>query len=196
MTENVNRLPKKRNFKKYSAEEFFEFTKGREERYELIDGQIRLMASPSTKHQRISRKISNILSDYFKDKTCEPFYSPLDVVLFQKTKKDDSRNIFQPDIFVVCDPNKITEKRIVSAPDFIIEIVSPSNPEDDYIDKLVVYMKYGVREYWIVNPDTRKILVYIKDKEIFQNDAYTFEDKIKVSIFEDLEIDFKNLNLL
>jgi len=110
-------------------------------------------------------------------------------------EKDDSHNVFQPDIFVVCDPKKIFEERIYGTPDFIIEVISPSNSERDYGHKLNVYMKCGVREYWIITPETDSVLVYTKEKDTVRLDMYTFEDKIKTSIFEDFEIDFKTLQI-
>ena len=92
------------------------------------------------------------------------------------------------------DPKKISKKRINGAPEFVIEIVGESNSALDYFYKLFTYMKYGVKEYWIVNPVTKNILVYINGEEI-KTASYTFEDKIKVSIFEDFEIDFKELRI-
>jgi Uma2 family endonuclease len=182
--------------RKFYYKEFLEFIKDKKERYELIEGNIYLMTSPSTNHQRIIGGIYGELRNYLKGKPCEPFMAPLDVVLFEKNKKKDCQNMFQPDVFVVCDPKKISKNRIDGAPDFIVEIVSPSNPEHDYFYKLNVYMKYGVREYWIVDPEKKQISVYInpKNKEV-RLSSYTFEDKIKSSIFEDFEIDFKELNL-
>jgi Uma2 family endonuclease len=182
--------------KKFNYKEFLEFTKDKEERYELIEGNIYLMASPSTNHQRIIREISRKIGNYLEGKTCEVFMAPLDVFLFEKNKKSDCQNVFQPDVFVVCDPKKISANRINGAPDFVVEIVSPSNPENDYFYKLNAYIRYGVCEYWIVDPETRQISVYVKlkNKEV-RHYSYTFEDKIKVSIFEDFEIDFKELNL-
>ena len=191
---DIQRDPKKKYNKKYTAKEFFEFTKDKEERYELIDGRIYMMASPNTEHQRITREIGAELRNYLKGKKCEPFMAPFDVVLFnKKNKKDKSQNVFQPDVFVVCDPKKISEERIYGAPDFIVEVVSPSNSERDYIDKLSAYMKYDVKEYWIINPETKQVYVYIKGKS--SSISYSFNDKIKVSIFDDFEIDFKELQI-
>ena len=190
-------IPKK---KKYTAEEFFEFTKDKEDRYELIDGRIYrmgdiyMMSSPAVKHQRIIREIGSELRNYLKGKKCEIFMAPLDVVLFKKDK-EKSQNVFQPDIFVVCDPKKISKERIYGAPDFIVEVISASNPENDCVYKLNVYMQYGVKEYWIVNPDTNNILVYIKDEDKIRFHIYTFSDKIKVGIFDGFEIDFKELQI-
>ena len=185
--------------KKYTAKEFFEFTKDKpeNERYELIDGEIYMMASPSTNHQRIGGFIYRQIGDYLDGKKCEVFISPLDVVLFEKDKKnenDKSQNVFQPDVFVVCDPEKISDKRIYGAPDFIIEIASPSSETNDYFKKFKVYFKYGVKEYWIVNPETKQITVYIDINDEYYK-TYTFDDKVKVSILDDLEIDFKALQI-
>ena len=138
---------------------------------------------------------------YLKGKGCRVFGAPLDVVLFERSdkdrkKKDNSQNVFQPDVFVVCDPKKIGANRIYGAPNFVAEVVSPSNDENDYIYKLNAYMMYGVKEYWIVDPDAKKIFVYAKNKKGFARPkVYTFEDKIKVGIFDDFEIDFNELRL-
>jgi len=200
MTEQIYPIDRGKVLKvkrRYNAYQFFKVTRDKAERYELIDGKIYMMASPSVNHQAISGYIYRKLGNYLEGKTCRAFIAPLDVVLFEKSKetKDNSQNVFQPDIFVVCNSKKITKNRIVGAPDFIVEVVSPSNSEDDYIKKYGVYMECGVREYWIVNPVKKKILVYTKNKKELDTYTYTFDDKVKVNIFGDLEIDFKELNL-
>ena len=208
VVKRINRIPKVK--RKYNAKEFFEFVKDKEERYELIDGEIHMMASPSVGHQDINGYIYRKLGNYLEGRRCRVFISPLDVILFEKNKtkeeqeninkrgknqKDDAQNVFQPDVFVVCSPKKISKNRINGAPDFVIEVLSPSNAENDYGYKLGAYMKYGVKEYWIVDPETKKILVYIKNKKRLSVNNFTFEDKIKISIFDDFEIDFKLLDL-
>ena len=183
---------------KITAKEFFEFTESRpeNERYELIDGRIYMMASPSVNHQYIIGEIHGELRNYLKGKKCRPFMAALDVVLFEKDKKTDaSQNVFQPDVFVVCDPNKIGDKRINGAPDLIVEVVSPSSEIHDYLRKFKVYMQYGVKEYWIANPMKKEITVYFNTEDEEDYKTYTFDDKIKVGIFEDLEIDFKELQI-
>ena len=181
--------------KKYSLKEFTEFVKNKEDRYELIDGEIHMMASPSMDHQDIAGFIYAELRKYLKDKPCKPFIAAFDVFLFEKKNKSKCQNVFQPDVFVVCNKNKMTQRGINGAPDFVVEIVSPSNSEHDYIDKLHAYMKHGVKEYWIVNPMTKKIFVYIKEKKEVNICQYTFSDTIKVSIFNDFSIDFKELQI-
>lgn len=90
---------------------------------------------------------------------------------------------------VICDPVKLTDRGCSGAPDWIIEIVSPSNSGNDYIRKLNLYMNAGVREYWIINPEDSTIFVYQLEKSKFTNIAYSFRDKIKADIFENLYID-------
>ena len=180
----------------YNAKKFFKFTKNTPEmeRYELINGKICLMPSNTVAHQCISGNLFCEIYDYLKIKKIgEIFPGRLDVVLFKKNKKK-SQNVFQPDIIVIFDPKKISKKRINGAPEFVIEIVGESNSALDYFYKLFTYMKYGVKEYWIVNPVTKNILVYINGKEV-KTASYTFDDKIKVSIFDDFEIDFKELQI-
>ena len=94
---------------------------------------------------------------------------------------------------MVCDRNKLDGNRCNGAPDFVIEIVSPGNPEDDYIRKLYYYKRYGVREYWIVDPTQKHIVVYYLEKTQFKMTTYTFQDKIKVNIYDDLLINFSEI---
>lgn len=192
MTE-MQKIPKRR-IKKYNAKEFFEYVNDKNERYELIEGRIYMMASPNVNHQRIARKILKKLENYLEGKPCEPFMAPLDVVLFEKeNEKDKSQNVYQPDLFVVCDQKKISDNRINGAPDFVIEVVSQSSETQDYFIKFQAYMKYGVREYWIVNPMTKQISVYINEKGRKECKHYTFSDKIPAGIFENFEIDFTEI---
>ena len=155
-----------------------------------------MMASPSVKHQEITLAIGAELKRYLKGKKCRPFIAPLDVVLFKKeNRKDKSHNVFQPDVFIVCDPKKISKDRIYGAPDLVIEITSPSSETRDYFNKFWLYKKYGVKEYWIVNPETKQVFVYMNGEE--EPVKYSFGDKIKVGIFgeEDFYIDFKELQI-
>ena len=111
----------------------------------------------------------------------------------QLCKEDDT--IVEPDISVICDPDKITERGCLGAPDWIIEIVSPSNAKHDYITKLSLYSNANVKEYWIIDAEQNKIYVYdLQDNKLVLS-PYTFRDKIKVGIYEDFYIDFSDLNL-
>ncbi|MCM1215288.1 MAG: Uma2 family endonuclease [Lachnospiraceae bacterium] len=163
-------------------------------RAELIDGQFYYMAAPSRIHQKILSELHISIGQYIrsKDGMCEVYPAPFAVRLFQ----DDNRTIVEPDISIICDPGKLTDKGCTGAPDWIIEIVSPSTSSHDYIRKLNLYAEAGVREYWIVNPMVQSIYVYFLEENKFRTAAYTFQDRIKVNIYDDLYIDFSNIRNL
>lgn len=104
------------------------------------------------------------------------------------------RTIVEPDISVICDRSKLTERGCTGAPDWIIEIVSPGNSSYDYIRKLNLYADAKVREYWIINPINCTVLVYHLEESKFEVALYTFQDKIKVNIYDDLWIDFAEID--
>lgn len=160
-------------------------------RAEVFEGIIYDMASPSQIHQTLSMELSNTLYNYIKSQkgSCQVFSAPFDVKL-----SDKPLIIVQPDILVICDKSKLDGSRCNGAPDFIIEIVSPSNAADDYIRKLYYYKDYGVREYWIVDPQRQKVIVYYLSKTDFEIEVYTFQDNIKTNIFDDLYIDFSKMD--
>lgn len=155
-------------------------------RAEVFDGIIYDMSSPSQEHQTISMELSTILNTYMKSKKapCRVFHAPFDVKLF-----DSPLTIVQPDILIVCDTDKLDGKRCNGAPDFIIEIVSPGNPADDYIRKLYYYKNAGVREYWIVDPRRKTVTVNYFEKNLLSI-QYSFDSTIKVNIYDDLLISF------
>ncbi|MCM1127738.1 MAG: Uma2 family endonuclease [Lachnospiraceae bacterium] len=157
-------------------------------RAELIDGQFYNMAAPSRIHQKILSELHITIGQYIREKggTCEVYPAPFAVKLFA----DDNKTIVEPDISVICNPDKLTSKGCTGAPDWIIEIVSPSTLSHDYIRKLNLYANAGVREYWIVNPTDQSLYVYFLEGDNFQTTAYTFKDKIKVNIYDDFIIDF------
>ncbi len=161
-------------------------------RVEVFEGQIYYMASPSQIHQTILTELLVSIRSYLKKKgdNCQVFPAPFDVKL-----SDHPLTLVQPDIMIVCDKDKLDGKRCNGSPDFVIEIISPSNPSDDYIRKLYYYKNYGVREYWIVDPRNQTILVYFFEQDSFNVRQYSFQDKIKVNIYDDLWIDFAELEL-
>lgn len=160
-----------------------------DKRVEVFDGVVYDMASPSQIHQTISMELSNIIYNYIKSKkgSCQLFSAPFDVKL-----SDKPLTIVQPDIMVICDKDKLDGKRCNGAPDFIIEIVSPGNPADDYICKLYYYKNAGVREYWIVDPRRKTVTVNYFEKNML-NIQYSFDSIIKVNIYNDLLINFPEI---
>lgn len=162
-------LPKSNN---YTIKDIYALPDG--QRAELIDGQIYNMAPPGYLHQKLVMELSATIRDYIKSHggSCEVLPAPFAVFLNQ-----DDHNYVEPDISVICDPNKINDKGCNGAPDFIIEIVSPGSQRMDYLTKLFKYRTAGVCEYWIVNPMTQAVQTYFfGDIEDF--DQYSFDDKI------------------
>lgn len=162
---------------KYTAEEYFNETPETNKHVELRDGDIIDFASPSVLHQSVIGELFTEINRFIKANkgSCKPFISPLDVKL-------DDYNVVQPDIFVICDPSKFDDKRCYGAPDWTIEVLS-ENRKDDLIDKLALYQKHGVREYWIVDPKNEKTLVYFFEKSDLPN-IYTFDSSIPVGIYD------------
>lgn len=174
--------------KRYTEEDYYNLPE--EIRAELIDGQFYYMAAPSRIHQKILMELSGTIRDYIRSGkgSCEVYPAPFAVKLFQ-----NKATIVEPDISVICETHKLTDQGCTGAPDWIIEIISPSTSSHDYIRKLNLYANAGVREYWIINPKNGTVLVYFFEETSFEVMQYTFKDRIKVNIYDDLWIDFAEL---
>lgn len=160
-------------------------------RFELIDGVLYYVSAPSTSHQGIVGEIFVELRNFIRGKKgkCVPFGSPVDVHLLK-----DNRTMIQPDVFVVCDRDKIIDIRIEGAPDFAVEVLSPSSRKKDTVIKVQKYKEAGVREFWLVDPMKEKVMVYDSAKgEAFS--IYSFRDKVPVGIFDgELVIDMATVS--
>ena len=161
----------------YTTDDIYALPDG--ERAELIDGEIYYMAPPSTKHQMLVMNLSYQIKDYIihQNGKCNVFPAPFAVFL-----NEDDTTYVEPDISVICDPHKITDNGCQGAPDWVIEIVSPSSKTMDYYTKLFKYQTAGVREYWIVDPNKQRVTVYFFEKEDVEE--YPFGDDIPVGIYE------------
>lgn len=156
---------------------------------ELIDGQIFYHAAPSTEHQEVVIELATVIRNYIKqnDGNCKVYPAPFAVFL------QDDKHYVEPDISVICDKDKIDNKGCHGAPDWIIEVVSQDTMHHDTIRKLKLYFNVGVREYWIVDPDDKTVIVYNFEKET-KISFHGFE-KVKAGIYEDLEIDFSGIDI-
>ena len=157
------------------------------ERYQLIDGEAYMMASPSVSHQAVVRELLLHFGNWLRDKTCQVFTTPLDVRLFPKKDRSDN-TIFQPDLLVVCDSKKLSTKSVDGPPDLIIEIMSPSNTHSQLFYKFNYYLIAGVKEYWVVDPDEKIVNVYIYNKGRYFTTLYKDNDRIPVTTLPGLEI--------
>ncbi|HBF33297.1 TPA: Uma2 family endonuclease, partial [Candidatus Sumerlaeota bacterium] len=152
---------------------------------------------PTTTHQRVIGRLFNYISRFLDGKRCEVFIAPFDVRFCEPgTPDEEVRDILQPDIVVVCDPKKIDERGCKGAPDFIVEITSPSTSARDKTVKLGVYEKYGVREYWIVDLPANTLSVYLFDaatKRYAPPLVLEMQGKRAVAALPGLEIDLSNV---
>ncbi len=172
------------------------------ERWELINGVAYDMSpAPSRKHQDLFGILFGEFYNYLKNKDCTVYAAPFDVRLPEGFQSDsDIKTVVQPDISVFCDQDKLDDRGAIGAPDLIIEILSPSTAAKDLKEKFFLYESAGVKEYWIVDPSNETLTVYIldKDNKYQRGIVYAGEDKLKVGIFEDLEIEmedvFKNIH--
>lgn len=172
--------------KEYTIEDIYNLPEG--QRAELLDGQMYMMAPPSRMHQEIVGELFGIIRDYIKSNNgkCKPYIAPFAVFL-----NKDAYTYVEPDISVICDSSKLNEKGCQGAPDWVIEIVSPGSQRMDYMIKLAKYQTSGVREYWIVDQQKNRIMVYDFERE--DMNEYTFSESVKVGIYEDFEIDFSKV---
>ena len=154
-------------------------------RAEVIDGRLFYMAAPTLVHQELIGFLYMEIGSYVREKSgeCKVLLSPFGVRL-----NLDEKTKVEPDLLVVCNKEILTEKECNGAPDFVAEILSPSSKNKDCTLKLGKYQDAGVREYWILDWERGLILVYRFDQLIVE--FHSFQDCVKLSIFEDLEIDF------
>lgn len=180
-------LPKQKN---YTIEDIHALPDG--ERAELIDGQSYYIAPPSRMHQRIVLSLSRKIADYIDghNGTGEVNVSPFAVYL-----NADEKRYLEPDVFVVCDKDKLDDKGCHGAPDWVIEVVSPDSREMDYYIKLALYKETSVRVYWLIDIERQTIVVYDLEHEAIPA-LYRFTDRVPVGIYSDFKINFEMIDII
>ncbi|QED46861.1 type II toxin-antitoxin system Phd/YefM family antitoxin [Cytobacillus dafuensis] len=179
--------------KKATFEEFLELQKESEERYEYIDGEIYLLASPKTAHQIAITELFGIFYNFFQGKKCTPMVAPYDIEL---RRSQESINMVQPDIMIICDlEEKINEQDYYKGvPSLVVEVLSNSTRRKDMIKKLDLYMSCGVNEYWIVNPENKEVTVFLfEEKNITNNTTYKNNETVQSYIFEGLSAEIRRI---
>ncbi len=184
-------IPKEKN-EKFTYRDYCQWPD--EERWEIIDGIAYDMSpAPSFRHQSILANLSMIVGTILKGKPCQYGFAPTDIVLSET-------DVVQPDLFIVCDRSKITEKNIQGAPDVVFEIISPHTSKKDRWDKRALYEKFGVREYVIVHPEAKYAERFLlgEDGAFDRGEALDAKDTLtlkavaglEIPLFEVFEIDF------
>jgi len=174
-------LPKEDTVRHFTYADYKGWELKEGERYELIHGEAFAMAGCNTKHQVISREISNQLFNHLRGKPCQAFVAPYDVRLFYEEDESDD-TVVQPDIMVVCDKGKIGDEGIRGAPDLVVEILSPSNTAREMGRKFRLYQNAGVKEYWVVSPEDKTLETYLLDDNVIRFRSYAATDKADVGI--------------
>ena len=164
-----------------------------DERWELIDGEAYAMAAPGLTHQAVVGELFREIANYLIDKPCRPFIAPFDVRLPRRQEADnDVTTVLQPDISVICDPDKLDERGCRGAPDWVIEVLSPSTAAKDQIQKLAVYERAGVEEVWLVHPTDRVVTIYSLNAERCYGKPAIHETTgtLATDLFPDLKIEW------
>ncbi|HHW02464.1 MAG TPA: Uma2 family endonuclease [Thermoanaerobacterales bacterium] len=183
-------MPLPQENKKYTYADYLTWPE--DERWEIIDGVPYMQAAPSWQHQTISVELTRQFANFLQEKPCRVFTAPFDLRLPEENESDDeTTNVLQPDIVVICDNKGLKGTGFYGIPELIIEISSPSTSRKDKVLKFNKYEKAGVKEYWIVEPEGKFISVFTlqENKRYGRPETYTEKDKVKVSVFPDIIID-------
>ena len=157
------------------------------ERYELIDGAAYAMSSPNTEHQLIASILNAEFYNFLKGKKCKAIPAPYDVRLFYEEDESDD-TVVQPDLIVVCDPEKLGREGCRGAPDLVVEILSPSNTAIEMRRKLNIYCEAGVPEVWIIDPEYKDVDIYLLESKRYVLYSLKLGDTLKSPKFSGLEI--------
>lgn len=171
----------------YASEDYWNLPEG--ERAELIDGRFYAMAPPNRIHQKLISELTRVIGNHIKSQngSCEVYPAPFAVNLDANDK-----NWVEPDISVICNKNILTDRGCSGAPDFIIEVASPSSRKQDYSLKNALYSQAGVREYWIVDPEKKRTTIYRYEEDAAPT-IIPFDDDIQVGICQTLSINISGL---
>ena len=167
-----------------------------QDRIELIYGDPVMMAPPTRAHQKAVMELSAQLHAYLKGKKCEVYAAPFAVRLFEENGDLPERvdTLVEPDISVICDPSKLDDIGCKGAPDLIMEILSPSTNRHDRLTKFNLYQRAGVREYWIVDPVSKSVQIFVLENGHYAaKDFGSAEEKVRVNVLEDCEINLSQV---
>ena len=157
-------------------------------RTELHEGNLIMLAQPTQSHQKVLGELHGQLWQFLKGKPCSVFTAPFGVRLFE-----DEDTAYEPDIVVVCDKSRLGGKTLIGAPDFVIEILSPSTARMDKLLKYRKYEKAGVREYWIVDPDASCVQTNVLKDGSYIISMYDETDKAPVTVLEGCEVNLADV---
>lgn len=160
------------------------------ERVELFKGKILEMSpAPNRRHQDVSINLTLGIGNIFKGQKCKLYTAPFDVrIPKQGIEDEDIFSVVQPDLCVICDPNKLDERGCIGAPDLVVEILSPSNSKKEMKEKFQLYEESGVREYWIIDPNQESVLINVLENGKYHTQNPIVDDEVSSIIFPNLKI--------
>ncbi|GAB1157737.1 Uma2 family endonuclease [Paenibacillus illinoisensis] len=163
--------------------------------WELINGKAYNMSpAPTSLHQFIVGELHFSLRTFLQNRKCYVFVAPFDVYFSENEQYDTPDHVVQPDLSVICSKDQISKNGCHGAPSLIIEVLSPSTALKDFNEKFNLYQKYGVNEYWIVDPGNQTVHVYTLEDGSYQDRRlYTEEQMIQSKQFPELAIPFHQL---
>lgn len=164
-----------------------------DQRIEILEGELYMQAAPSRRHQEILSELHRQIANYLVGKDCKVYPAPFEVCLETIEIPEQIINVFEPDLSIICDKSKLDDRGCKGAPDWIIEITSPSTARVDKIKKFNKYEEAGVKEYWIIEPDENIVSVFTlgDNKRYGRPEMYAEDEKIIVKTLESLEIDLE-----
>jgi Uma2 family endonuclease len=161
-----------------------------DKRRELIDGVPYLMSAPSLRHQRLLGNLYGQFWTFLKGKKCKVFFAPLDVRLNADTFDN---TVVQPDMLIICNESVIDKAGCKGVPDMVVEILSPSTSRYDRITKFNTYLKAGIHEYWIVDPETKTLAVHVLKDGNYIIHPYFGDVKVPVHVLEGFSVDLSEV---
>lgn len=179
--------------KKFTYAEFLELTKDTEARFEYIDGEIYLQASPKTPHQTTVGELFVQFHAWSEPKGCRPFVAPYDIIL---KRSSEQINLVQPDLMIICDLDEHLDEDgyYKGVPTLLVEVLSEGTARMDLVKKFDLYMSCGIKEYWVVDPEERVVFVYsFQNRKLIQQSTYKDTGKAKSMVFPDLIVDLARI---
>ncbi|MBA4602307.1 Uma2 family endonuclease [Thermoactinomyces mirandus] len=189
------KLPASERKSRYSYKDYLKWDQ-EDERWEIIEGiPFDMTPAPSSRHQEVLGSIFALFYNYLADRRGKVYMAPFEVRLSDSEKDEETFNVVQPDVTVVCDYTKIDRRGLKGSPDLVVEILSPGiAAKRDKVVKFKLYEKYKVKEYWIVDPFHENIEVFVLENDAYQNrNVYVKGDVFTVSIFSDLLVDLNQI---
>lgn len=164
--------------------------------YELIRGKVsRMTPAPSSGHQKVSMKLIQLFLKNWKQNSCELFHAPFDIFLVKNGQAwEDTDVVVEPDLCIICDKEKITERGCIGSPDFVLEILSKSSAAKDLREKFEIYQEYQIPEYWIVDPFNQSVIRNILERSRYEIQRTAVKDDIIAPVhFPELELKVSDL---